>query len=757
MIDKKSVELLAPAGTWDAFTAAVDAGADAVYLGGKHFNMRVHRNDFNLDDDDLQRAVAFAHEHNVKLYITINNLISAEELPALENYLAFLDKLQPDALIVQDFAVVKLVRDMRLNLPIHASIMMNIHNAPALETLKTFGIKRVVVSRELSLAHIAALKIQTGVETECFIHGDMCICESGQCIHSGVVFGQSGNRGRCLKPCRWSYRLIDETTGEILDDFAHRLAYNDMCMLRNIPELIAANVDSLKIEGRMRPPEFIHRIVSMYRRALDRYFDDPTGYSIDDDDWNDLFDNRVRNFTTSFMFGRPTKRDVGMSGEREPRFFSKATLEATVDDPKAAEIFADERSIRAEATPQLSVRVSTVDGLKATEIFADERSIRAEATPQLSARVSTVDGLKATEIFADERSIRAEATPQLSVRVSTVDGLKAADTLTDERSIRAEVTPQLSARVSTVDGLKATEIFTDERSSRAEATPELSVRVSTVDGLKAAVDNGADVVYVGGEVFQPLKPLTIDQLIEAIEYTHSLNKKIFLNTPRTTYKRELDELNALLSTVDLFDERPDGVMVGNLGSLTLAKKFSLPIRADVSFNLFNQSAAALIKELGASMAAASLELSFSQLRSLVEQSPLPIEVIIHGALETMICEHNFASMALGLDALDDSARNFRQYALVDEAGEVHSQRVDQYGRTHLYFGRDLCLLPYLEKFSGAASLRIDAQLYSSDQIARLVSMYRRALDGQSVDEPLHIEGERPIGVGVYRFRQSKNS
>ncbi len=697
MIDKKSVELLAPAGTWDAFTAAVDAGADAVYLGGKHFNMRVHRNDFNLDDDDLQRAVAFAHEHNVKLYITINNLISAEELPALENYLAFLDKLQPDALIVQDFAVVKLVRDMRLNLPIHASIMMNIHNAPALETLKTFGIKRVVVSRELSLAHIAALKIQTGVETECFIHGDMCICESGQCIHSGVVFGQSGNRGRCLKPCRWSYRLIDETTGEILDDFAHRLAYNDMCMLRNIPELIAANVDSLKIEGRMRPPEFIHRIVSMYRRALDRYFDDPTGYSIDDDDWNDLFDNRVRNFTTSFMFGRPTKRDVGMSGEREPRFFSKATLEATVDDPKAAEIFADERSIRAEATPQLSVRVSTVDGLKATEIFADERSIRAEATPQLSARVSTVDGLKATEIFADERSIRAEATPQLSVRVSTVDG------------------------------------------------------------LKAAVDNGADVVYVGGEVFQPLKPLTIDQLIEAIEYTHSLNKKIFLNTPRTTYKRELDELNALLSTVDLFDERPDGVMVGNLGSLTLAKKFSLPIRADVSFNLFNQSAAALIKELGASMAAASLELSFSQLRSLVEQSPLPIEVIIHGALETMICEHNFASMALGLDALDDSARNFRQYALVDEAGEVHSQRVDQYGRTHLYFGRDLCLLPYLEKFSGAASLRIDAQLYSSDQIARLVSMYRRALDGQSVDEPLHIEGERPIGVGVYRFRQSKNS
>ena len=117
MIDKKSVELLAPAGTWDAFTAAIDAGADAVYLGGKHFNMRVHRNDFNLDDADLQRAVDFAHNHNVKLYITINNLISAEELPALENYLKFLSDIKPDAVLVQDFAVVKCIRDNGFNLP----------------------------------------------------------------------------------------------------------------------------------------------------------------------------------------------------------------------------------------------------------------------------------------------------------------------------------------------------------------------------------------------------------------------------------------------------------------------------------------------------------------------------------------------------------------------------------------------------------------------------------------------------------------
>ncbi|MBR1580932.1 MAG: U32 family peptidase [Selenomonadaceae bacterium] len=635
LIDKKSVELLAPAGTWDAFTAAIDAGANAVYLGGKHFNMRVHRNDFNFDDDQLRRAIDYAHERGVKLYITINNLISDEELPGLEEYLAFLNEIKPDAVLVQDFAVVKSIRDMHLDLPIHASIMMNIHSAPAIETLKTFGITRVVVSRELNLSQVQMLKRETGIETEYFIHGDMCISESGQCIHSGVLFGQSGNRGRCLKPCRWAWQLIDETSGEVLDDFSHRLALNDMCMLKNIPDLIAADVDSFKIEGRMRPPEFVHRIVSIYRRAIDRYLDDPTGYVLDADDWNNIYGNRVRDFTTSFTLSRPTSKDIGLSGEREPRFFSKAMPEPTVDDQSAAEIFDDERAIRSTSKPQLSVRVSTLEQ------------------------------------------------------------------------------------------------------------------------AKAAVDNGADVICIGGEVFKPTLPLTVNQLAEAIEYAHTFDKKLILNTPRTTYRRELDELETLLTTVDQFDERPDGIMVSNLGSLTLAKKFSLPLRADLSFNLFNPKAAALLKELGATMGAASLELSFSQLRSLVEGSPLPIEVLIHGSTESMICEHNFASMALDFNQFDEPAR---QFALVDEAGEVHSHRTDQFGRTHLYFGRDLCLHRYVEKFMGAASLRIDAQLYSIEQTARLVSIYRRAIDGQAREnEPLHVEGERPIGVGVYRFRQSKNS
>ena len=228
ILTRKSVELLAPAGTWDALVADVESGADAVYLGGKHFNMRMHEGDFNFDDTALKKAIDYAHAHDVRLYITLNNLISDEELPALKEYLQYLEEIQPDALLVQDFAVLELVHEMGITIPLHTSVMMNTHNEHAIEKLKEYGITRIVVGREMTLSELALFRARTGIEVEYFMHGDMCISESGQCIHSGVVFGQSGNRGRCLKPCRWAYELIDEESGKRLDESgAVELVYVD--------------------------------------------------------------------------------------------------------------------------------------------------------------------------------------------------------------------------------------------------------------------------------------------------------------------------------------------------------------------------------------------------------------------------------------------------------------------------------------------------------------------------------------------------
>ncbi|MCR5834020.1 MAG: U32 family peptidase [Selenomonadaceae bacterium] len=640
ILNRKSVELLAPAGTWDALVAAVESGADAVYLGGKAFNMRVHNSSFNFDDAQLKSAIEFAHGHNVKIYITLNNLISAEELQPLEKYLRYLDEIKPDAILVQDLAVLNLVRKLKIKIPIHASVMMNTHNMHAIELLKKFGITRVVVGRELTLSEVSLIKERTGIEVEYFMHGDMCIAESGQCIHSGIIFGQSSNRGRCMKPCRWNYKMIDEETHENLNDWSYKLALNDMCMFRNIPDLIQAGVNSFKIEGRMRPPEFIRRLVSLYRQEIDAYIENPAGYTVNEKRWQDLYDNRVRDYTTTFAFGAPTVKDIGLTGEREPRIFSRAVPEVSYDDTAVKEIFAEERPIK-----------------------------------------------------------------------------------------------------------------------NSGGKPKLTVRTATLDSAKAAINSGADLIYVGGEVFKPLKPWTIAEFAEAIDFVHAAGKKIILATPRTTKDKDCAELAEFLSRTT--DIAFDGITVGNLGALNLVtEKTKLPVYADVSFSLFNPVAAEFLKSLGAVQVTASQELSFAQVRSVVEASPLPIEIIIHGAIESMICDHNFAKLYLpNYDDFATPDKLNRHYALEDTAGEIHKLRVDQFNRWHIYFGRELCMLPYVEKFFGAAALRIEAQNYSPEVTAQVVAMYRAAIDGEDFSAAFdaYKKNTPNLGAGVYRFKQSKNS
>ena len=647
LLNRKSVELLAPAGTWDALVAGVESGADACYLGGKHFNMRMHEGDFNFDDEMLKKAIAYTHEHGVKLYITLNNLISDEEIPALREYLTYLNEIRPDAILVQDFAVLELIHEMGIKIPVHTSVMMNTHNEHAIEKLKEYGITRVVVGREMTLSELSLFRERTGIEVEYFMHGDMCISESGQCIHSGVVFGQSGNRGRCLKPCRWAYQLIDEKTGEVLDqdsDGAYKLALKDMCMYRHIPQLIQAGVFSFKIEGRMRPAPFIRRIVSTYRKAIDAYIADPTGWQPDEEGWKSLYENRARDFTTTFAFGATDKKDIGFDGKREPRFFSDAVKEAGFQD----------------------------------------------------------------EILKQERDI--------------------------------------------------------DKSNPDHRT--LSVRVNTVGAACAVIDNGADIVYVGGETFRPNKPWSLKDFAEVIAYNKG-RAKIIINTPRTTMRRECGELEQFFTALKQRELKADGIMVSNLGSLKLAKRLTdLPVQADVSFNLFNHLAAKFLKENGLTMGTASYELSFEQLREIVESSELPIEVVVHGSYESMICDHNIPGMSLpSFNELNNPEVLDRRYALLDKAGEKHPLRVDQFGRNHIYFAKDLCLYPYLAKFNGLGAYRIEAQDYTPEFAGMVTRIYRTALDNLTAGkEAFHADdletlkkGPRQLGLGTYRFRRSRNS
>ncbi|MDD4602123.1 MAG: U32 family peptidase, partial [Negativicutes bacterium] len=496
LLKPDSVELLAPVGTWEVLETAISAGADAVYLGGKRFNMRMHRTDVNFDDIMLERAIKYAHKNKAKLYVTVNNLISDRELDKMRDYLKLLDRIRPDGLIVQDLAILELARELDLAVPLHASVMMNTHNEYSIKSLQEYGITRVVTSREMSLDQLKMLKERTGIEIEYFIHGDMCVGQSGQCLHSGILFGQSSNRGRCLKPCRWPYELIDADTGAIInsnDPGPYKLALKDMCLYRNLPELIQAGVCSFKIEGRMRTADFVKKIVSVYRRAIDRYITDPTGYVTNAHDWQEMYQSRSRDFTTCYALGNPGASAIGYTGEREPRSFSQAVQEAGMNS-------------------QITLPVTSEN-------------------------------------------------PAYKV------------------------------------------------------SPVLAVRVADLAGLNAACENGANIIYVGGEAFKPYKPWTMRDIATAIATAQKHNVQVIVTTPRITMDRELGEYEQLFTNIDNLN--PHGIMVSNIGMLRLARQTSAqPLQTDFSLNVFNHLTVQWLEANGAKKATISPEATYNQITDL---------------------------------------------------------------------------------------------------------------------------------------------
>lgn len=639
MLNKKKVELLAPAGNFESFKAAIKAGADAIYLGGKKFNMRRLKADANFDNETLELAVKYAHENNVLVYVTLNNLISQDEIDDLVDYLKFLAKIKVDAVLIQDLAVAQLVREHKIDITMHASIMMNSHNNDAIKKLKEYGIQRVVVSREMSLEELSQLKeIDDDFELEYFVHGDMCISESGQCIHSGVVFANSSNRGRCMKSCRWPYKILDEKTNEIIDnknDGEYLLALKDMCMYRNIPDLIKAGVLSFKIEGRMRDADFIYRIVSIYRRAIDNYLKDPENYVINEEDWQSLYDNRVRDFSTCFAMDKLDEDDIGYTGEREPRFFSYGTKEA------------------------------------------------------------------------DLNSVALANAEKINLNHKT----------------------------------------------------KLVVKVPSYNHAIEAMKSGADILIVGGEVYKSHKAWEIEEIEKLIKEGEKYNCKIIVNTPRTTYKDQCDELKLICEKLEKI--KPYGIMVGNIGACNIVNEnTTLPIFADHSFNIFNNVACRFLKDNNVVAFTPSYELPFENLKAVIEDNPLDAMLTVHGSIEAMISDSNLIDMNIDYDENQAEDILDKHFALLDTAGGVHSMRVDQYGKIHILFAHDLCVLPYIDKFKGAAMWRIEAQDYDIKLTKKLVSLYRKILDNKEIDLDMELEdlknnSKRPLGIGIYKHPKSQ--
>lgn len=268
----KQIEILAPAGSYDSLVAAINASCDAVYIGGSRFGARAYAN--NLTDEEMIKAIDYAHLHNKSIYLTVNTLLKQKELmEELYEYILTFYQAGIDAVIVQDVGVMSFIHKHFKDLPIHASTQMTITMSKSLELLKETGVTRIVTSRELSLEEIKSIRQETDLEIESFVHGALCYCYSGQCLMSSILGGRSGNRGRCAQPCRMPYSLFQNRSQVTNDKELYLLSPKDICTLEMIPDLVESGINSFKIEGRMKRPEYAALTSYLYRKYTDKYLE----------------------------------------------------------------------------------------------------------------------------------------------------------------------------------------------------------------------------------------------------------------------------------------------------------------------------------------------------------------------------------------------------------------------------------------------------------------------------------------------------
>lgn len=305
-------ELMVPASSLEVLKTAVNYGADAVYIGGEVFGLRAKAKNFTIEE--MKEGVEYAHDHGVKVYVTVNILAHNADLEPVKEYLEDLKDVKPDALIIADPAIFTIVREQMPDMCIHVSTQANNTNYGTYNFWHNLGAKRVVSARELNLNEIKEIRdnIPEDMEIETFVHGAMCISYSGRCLLSSFMAGRDANKGACTHPCRWKYAVVEESRpGQYMPiEENERGTYifnsKDLCMIEHIPELVEAGIDSFKIEGRMKTALYVATVSRTYRMAIDDYFEDPEKYKANLDKYRKLISQcTYRQYTTGFFFGKP--------------------------------------------------------------------------------------------------------------------------------------------------------------------------------------------------------------------------------------------------------------------------------------------------------------------------------------------------------------------------------------------------------------------------------------------------------------------
>lgn len=431
----KQTELLLPAGHDQALKAAIAAGADAVYLAGSAYGARAGAG--NFDEGEMKRALQLAHRHDVLVYVAMNTLIGDDEMDAALDYAKFLYDHGADALIVQDWGLAASVKSLLPAFDLHGSTQMTIHNVRGARFAREFGFKRVILAREMTLTEIKAVREEVpDLELEVFCHGALCICYSGQCLMSSMIGGRSGNRGRCAQPCRLVYDLYDGFGKSLVKKPAHLLSPRDLHTLSCLPDLLSLDLSALKVEGRMRRPEYVATVGRAYRRALDRWY--AGDYDVDAQDLHDVEQAFNRDFTTGYYRGNP-----GLDLMSRERPNNRGVLIGRVKSAQSKRVVIElNRELRVGDGIEIWVKVGGRCGMTVSSLWVNGQKVPVAQAGQLAEVVvdgrvnvgdrvfKTHDDLLMRSVSLDEDKIDATIPLHFQVighlgqplRVSAVDG-----------------------------------------------------------------------------------------------------------------------------------------------------------------------------------------------------------------------------------------------------------------------------------------------------------------------------------------------
>ncbi len=750
----KNVELLSPAGSMESAIAAIQSGCDAIYMAGSRFGARAYAT--NFDELKMKEAIAYAHAYGVKIYITINTLIHDEELESCFSYIKFLYESKVDALIIQDLGILSYVRNTYPDFEVHASTQMHVNNKASLEFLKSLGVQRAVLAREVTIQEIKEYA-KVGIELEVFVHGALCVAYSGQCLFSSMVGDRSGNRGQCAQGCRMPYTLIDDTKKEYAQGYL--LSLKDLNTLDKMQDIVDSNVASLKLEGRMKKSEYVASITSLYRGALD-YALTHTPFHVDKEA---LKQNKVlfnRGYTHGFMYGnmgsllsnplRPNH--MGIEVGKVVKIKHDKIVIQLIDDLnqhdgirflmdhkdvgcKVNRMYVNgllsnkaSKNTMIELDNTLEVKVGC-KVLKTSDYYLEKQiQSQIELTPRkvdvsmhFSAYVNTPmyllveDGKHQVEVYGKEPSVALKLASneemihkQLAKTNETIFKLATFTCELDQQlfivnkqlnEMRREALQQLFV-LREEDSNRIQIPYQREDMSVVSELPSLLCCVQTQEQVDACLALDVPAIYV------------LDRhLYNTYKHTNRVHlRSSKVETGSYTEVSMIQELGGLHS--------PKGMI------------------CDSGIHVYNAHSALFLQHLGVQAITLSLELKEDKIEALMkhyhELSTQPINVIqvVYGRVEVMVSKH----CPINASILDNNKKNCKlcrnkQYYLKDKFNNEYPMLNDTLCNMHLYdynTRNDISKIPHFKQL-GITHFRLDFTTETSEQLKRTIIDAKRTL------------------------------